>query len=231
MFELTAIVQARTSSKRLPRKVLLEYDGRTLLQHQLDRLRLSSIIDRVIVATSTDAGDDEIEEICVKEQIACVRGSLENVYSRFMAALHSFPSNHFLRYCADRPFFDLALLQEAWQLHLAGGFDITTNASLKTFPRGLTVELLRSGVFAAAAPEITEALDMEHVTSFFYRNKQRYRIRELVNGHGDQSGVNFCIDTPEDYERFKQAARKAGPSWKTAGWERMVEIFKELGFD
>ena len=58
-----AIVQARTSSTRLPGKVLLPVDSRPMVVYQLDRLLHSKRLDRIVLATSTDSSDDTLAQV------------------------------------------------------------------------------------------------------------------------------------------------------------------------
>ena len=47
-----AIVQARTSSSRLPGKVMMPIGTKPMVLYQLDRLQRCTQIDRVVLATS-----------------------------------------------------------------------------------------------------------------------------------------------------------------------------------
>ena len=83
------IIQARSSSSRLPRKVLkpLPFDSDIcVLQQVIRRVSKSKLIDNVIVATSTNEEDNEIVEVAKKENIPYYRGSLENVLERYYNA-------------------------------------------------------------------------------------------------------------------------------------------------
>ncbi len=53
-----AILQARMSSSRLPGKVMAPVLGEPMIGRQIERLRRSRRIDKLVVATSTDPGDD-----------------------------------------------------------------------------------------------------------------------------------------------------------------------------
>ena len=84
--KILAILQARTSSSRLPGKVLRKILGRPMLLHQIDRIRRSNKIEHFIVATSTDQSDDTLVNTLKKANIDYMRGSLENVLNRFYIA-------------------------------------------------------------------------------------------------------------------------------------------------
>ena len=55
------VTQARTTSTRLPGKVLLEAGGRTMLDHHLDRLAAAGL--GVYVATTTNDTDDQVDQV------------------------------------------------------------------------------------------------------------------------------------------------------------------------
>ena len=60
------IVFARMSSSRCPGKMLMPIAGRPLLGLVLDRTRLVKNADRIVVATSTEPGDDAIAVAAIK---------------------------------------------------------------------------------------------------------------------------------------------------------------------
>src|SRR5258705_10054749 len=91
------ILQARASSSRLPRKVLKPILGKPMLLHQLDRVRRARSIDALVVATSTDPGDDAIEELCAAAGVNCFRGSLDDVLDRFYHAALPYRPEHVVR--------------------------------------------------------------------------------------------------------------------------------------
>ena len=57
---MIAIIQARYSSKRLPGKVLLKIMNKTILEHIVYRLKKSSYIKKIVIATSTSKSDNNI---------------------------------------------------------------------------------------------------------------------------------------------------------------------------
>ena len=73
--EVTATIQARMGSTRLPGKVLMDISGKPMLLVQIERIRRSRLVDKIVVGTSTSPLDDEIMEFCNKNEVECFRGS------------------------------------------------------------------------------------------------------------------------------------------------------------
>ena len=60
---IVAIVQARMGSTRLPGKVLRPIIGKPMIELLLNRLSKSTEINEIVVATSEDTQDDELESL------------------------------------------------------------------------------------------------------------------------------------------------------------------------
>ena len=102
------------SSKRLPGKVLYSTNkGEEVLLSIYRRLEQSLFLDKIIILTSSENSDDPIQDLCKQEGLKCMRGPLENVYSRFSMALAEYPCSAFLRICADSPFVNIPMIDHA----------------------------------------------------------------------------------------------------------------------
>ncbi|MBN9004588.1 MAG: glycosyltransferase family protein [Rhizobiales bacterium] len=197
---IVAILQARMTSTRLPGKVLKDLCGRPMIAHQLDRIRLSKRLDRIIVATSDQPSDGSIEEFCQAENVSCYRGSLNNVLDRLYQASQMFgPPDHVVRLTADCPLADWAIIDSCVDLHLTSGADYTSNAVVRTFPDGLDVEVIKTDALTTANREAATTFDREHVTPFIYNNPTIFRI-EVLRQDPNLELLRWTVDTPEDFE-------------------------------
>jgi len=71
---MLVIVQARTSSTRLPGKVLRPLAGRPLLERMLQRIQAASSTFDLVVATTTDPRDDSIVDLATRMDVPTFRG-------------------------------------------------------------------------------------------------------------------------------------------------------------
>lgn len=196
---ILAILQARVSSSRLPGKVLRPILGEPMLFRQIERIRRARLIERLVVATSVDASDDPLAEMCRERGIDCFRGSLADVLDRFFRAAGRYAPEHVVRLTGDCPLADPAVIDATIGLHLSGGYDYTSNALEPTFPDGLDVEVMRFACLEQAWREATLPSQREHVTPFLYRHPERFRLGVLKNGT-DLSGLRWTVDEPADFE-------------------------------
>ena len=196
---IVGILQARVSSTRLPGKVLKPILGVPMLGRQIERLRRAKSMDRLLVATSTDASDDSIEAFCRGADVNCFRGSLNDVLDRFYQAAHSFSPEHVIRLTGDCPLADPQMIDNLVDFYLKGRFDYASNALEPTFPDGLDAEVFRFSCLETAWREATSKSDREHVTPFIWRNRDRFRIGSFKNDV-DRSAERWTVDEPEDFE-------------------------------
>lgn len=106
MPHIVAIIQARTSSSRLPNKVLLDIAGQPMLVRVVERTQLAKTIDQVVVATTDSESDDAIAELCKERGYPCYRGSEFDVLDRYYKAAVIFHADVVVRITADCPVID-----------------------------------------------------------------------------------------------------------------------------
>lgn len=193
-----AILQARMTSTRLPGKVLAPLAGEPMILRQLERIARAATLDEIIVATSTDASDDELVAIVEAAGHRVVRGSLDDVLARFVAAMDATHPNVVVRLTADCPLASPLVIDKVVNAFHASGADYVSNTMTPTYPDGLDVEVVKASVLREVAAEATDPHEREHVTLGVYRREDRYRIANVANDV-DLSSMRWTVDTPDDY--------------------------------
>ena len=198
-----AILQARTSSSRLPGKVLRPLLGVPMFLRQIERVTRSRKIDKIVVATSLDSSDNAIEQLCRSNDIECFRGSLDDVLDRFYHASVKFSAHHIVRLTADCPLADPAVIDRMIQFYESGNFDYVSNALEPTFPDGLDAEIFRAACLYDAWKDATLPSEREHVTPFIYQHPARYKIGHYKNA-ADLSFLRWTVDEEVDFQLITQ---------------------------
>lgn len=208
-----AIIQARMGANRLPGKVLMEIEGVPLLQYQLQRIRSSTKLQKVVVATSLSGADDRIAAFCAKHSIECFRGPEDDVLSRYYGCAREFDAGVIVRLTADCPFSDPAVIDATVRLFEEKQADYAANTippETSSFPDGLDVEVFSMKALERAHREAKEPGDREHVTFYFWKYQNGFKTVQLDYPR-DYSGYRLTVDYPEDLEvaRFVAAQLKA----------------------
>ncbi len=193
-----AFLQARVSSSRLPGKVLKPLLGEPMLLRQIERLRHSAGIDKLVVVTSTDASDDDLAAVCITHGVPVFRGSLDDVLGRFLAALEEHPATHIVRLTGDCPLTDWRVVDQVIAAHLSEGSDYTTNCIEPTFPDGLDVEVVKADVLRGIGDKARLGSEREHVTYYINSHPDEFH-RHNVRRESDLSALRWTVDTPADF--------------------------------
>lgn len=211
-----AILQARMSSSRLPGKVMKALQGRPMIERQLERLGRCASLERMIVATSQDASDDALAGYLETAGVSVFRGPLADVLGRYVGAIEAFGvDGQVVRLTADCPLADPEVIDAAVRLQAQTGADYVSNSILRTYPRGLDVEVFPAAHLLAAGREASDPYEREHVTPFLYRNPQRFSRSDLVQAR-DESALRWTVDTPDDFafvERVYDALYPTKPAF------------------
>jgi spore coat polysaccharide biosynthesis protein SpsF len=208
------VVQARMSSTRLPGKVLRRLAGKPALQYLLEALRRSQLADRICVATSVDVSDDALAAFCRELDIPCCRGDLDHVAGRCLHAALEHGWESFVRLSGDSPLLDYRLVEQVVTLLADTGAELATNVFPRTFPRGQSVEAVRTEVLRRACSKMHLPRHVEHVTTWFYDHSADYRIASLRSPLA-RSQVHLALDTPEDETRLAAMLEQMSrPHWE-----------------
>ena len=212
-----AIIQARMSSKRLEGKVLRQLAGRPLLWWVHYRLSRSTEISKIVISTSAVESDTPIQEFCSTNEIPIHRGSLDDVAGRLFDCAVAEGAGSFIRISGDSPLIDPALVDEAIALPNPEAYDLTTNTQFRSFPKGQSVEVIRTEALGEARRNMNSAADFEHVTRYFYEHPDQFTIRNF--GCDEALGeIQLSVDTLEDLRVAEIILQQLGPdfSWRSA---------------
>ncbi len=190
-------------SSRLPNKVMINLAGKPIIQHVIERCRKSKA-DEVIVATSTNSENDEIEDFCKKIGCPCFRGSEEDVLDRYFQAAEENKADIVIRITSDCPLIDYALIDLLIDEFSSKSYDYISNVLARTFPRGLDAEIFSFAALKKAHELAEKKTDREHVTSFIYANPNIFKIKGIeASGFLRRPDIRVTIDTKEDLEVLK----------------------------
>jgi spore coat polysaccharide biosynthesis protein SpsF len=198
-----AIIQARMGSSRLPGKVLKDLVGETVLGRVVHRLRRSQRISEIVVATTSEVGDQAILEECARLQVGCFRGSEPDVLDRYYHAARAYAADAVVRITSDCPVIDPGLVDETIAVFEAAHADYASNISARSYPRGLDTEVFTVAALDRAWNVAREPHQREHVTPYFYGHAESFRVASLSNPV-DYSRYRWTLDTGEDLELLRE---------------------------
>lgn len=226
--KVIAIVQARMGSTRLPGKVLMNVEGKTILSHVVDRVKQSKKIDEVIVATTTLEKDDVIIKELEKINCNYYRGSEENVLDRYYNAAKLYKGDIIIRITSDCPLIDPNVIDDMINYYLSHDYFMVSNAGLqmenRTYPRGLDTEIFSFELLEKAWLNSDKNYEKEHVTLYMYENEKNICF---FKNNIDFSKYRLTVDTIEDFNLIKSIYEKLYIDKKYFYLDDIIKLLRE----
>lgn len=165
----------------------------------------STLIDNVILATTTNSCDDELTSSGIRMGIRVFRGSENDVLGRFVGALEGENADIVIRQTADDPLLDPIVIDKVIKVFLHGDCDYASNILTRTWPRGLDTEVFSRNALDRTYSEGMLPEHREHVTIYMRTNPDKFRLRN-VRAPKDETWpeLRLCIDTKSDYDLLQE---------------------------
>jgi spore coat polysaccharide biosynthesis protein SpsF len=195
---VTAIIQARMLSKRLPGKAIMLLAGKPILYHVIERAKAIEHVDKVVLATGTGEENIPLIELALSLGIETFAGSPENVLERYYMAAEQFGGEYIVRITADNPFTDVEYASMIVDFALEAKPDL---CALTNLPLGTAVEVIKKEALDQAYKMSSEPYHFEHVTPFIKEHPELFSVeRPPAKIKKTASKIRLTVDTPEDYE-------------------------------
>ncbi len=182
-----------------------------MLWHVYERASHASLVDEVVIATSTEPGDDAVESFCEERRIPCVRGSEADVLDRYYQTSKQTDADAVVRLTADCPFLSPAVIDRVIREFEISGCEYVSNTLKYTHADGLDVEVFDSETLEITWQEASEPDEREHVTPYM-KDSNAFASKNVVNVL-DMSAYEFVdeetiprwtVDYPEDMEFVRE---------------------------
>lgn len=213
-------LQARLSSSRLPNKILLNLDGRTVLEQAMRRLSLIAA-DYYVVLTDPFSFDI-VQKIAFMAGWYCFEGPGNDVLARYVFAARQYAVRTVVRATADNPLVSFELANMLLREQRVKPLDYRAHVGM---PYGAGVEIVQADALERACVETDNAFDHEHVTPWIYNNPARFQVEHTqVPEEFSSSELRITLDNEEDYRFLKSLYR----SYELGDLTRLSKFLKNM---
>lgn len=222
------LIPTRMDSSRLPGKPLRLRGGRPLLERVVERVRRAGELAAVAVATTDRPVDRPLVEFVRGRDWPVYTGDAADVAGRLLAAAEQAHADAFLRLNGDSPFLDADLLDQGIRRWRQGDVDFVTNIVGRTYPYGISVEVIGTRAYRSAAAARATSEDREHVTSYWYRHPGAVSMATLQSDRPELSVARLVVDTPEDARRMDALVKRLGERACDAGFRTVAQEYLDM---
>lgn len=227
----SAIIQARTTSARLPQKVLKKVLDKTILEYVIERVKKSNLVDEVIIATTTNNTDDEIVRIAGECDVGVYRGSELDVLDRYYQTAKRFCVDNIVRITSDCPLIDPQIIDLVVEKYLEEKADFTSNRFppsknifgdiiKPTYPSGFDVEVIN---FKTLYHIWSRAKERQEPFNYLHEHYVEFKYIKVISDK-DYSKLHLSVDTQEDFEKIRGIIEKLYPSNPNFTMEDVLKI-------
>tara|TARA_B100000953_G_scaffold191035_1_gene157271 strand:- start:276 stop:1031 length:756 start_codon:yes stop_codon:yes gene_type:complete len=198
------IIQSRMSSRRLPGKIMKIVDSKPILYHVINQVSSSKILEKIVVATSTNTDDDMIENFTKKLGISCFRGKLNDVLGRHYQCAKKFSFDTIVRIPSDKPLIDPNVIDEVITQFTSGQYDYTSNFVYPLqYNIGTEVEVFSFNALEKANKSAKKPSEREHIFPYFHNHKNKFKIK-FVSNLNDVNHLRYSLDRKEDLKLIQE---------------------------
>ncbi len=226
---IVTVVQARMSSTRLPGKIMMPILGKPLLLRMIERLQNAKLIGQLVIATSTNTDDNEIENFCNQNKLVCFRGHLTDLLDRHYQVGKLYSADAIVKIPSDCPLIDPQIIDKVLQFYIDNEeFDYVSNLHPATYPDGNDVEVMSIQSLEFAWKDATKQLEREHTTPFIWENKDSFNIGnvEWETGLDLSTSLRFTIDYMEDYNFINRVYQELYPDNPKFGLNQILHLLE-----
>jgi len=227
--KISAIIQARMGSKRLPGKVLIPICGKSVLYHIVERLGFCKKISQIILAIPDTRENDILEEFAQKNSIKYYRGSEDDVLERFYWAAKENKCDVVVEVTADKPLIDTEIINLAIEEHLRNDCDYNfTHYPSNFLPIGLDAGIINFKALEMAHKVAKKDYQREHVTSYFHETPGAFKITTLTPPKRLKNpGLRLTLDTKEDLELIDKIYAALYKEGNIFGTKEIFDLLKK----
>lgn len=224
------IAQARVGSTRLPRKIFAELEGKTAVQRVLERASRSAAVDGIVVAIPDLPEDDELEVLVSGLGFPVIRGSSDDVLSRYCDAIRMTGAEVVVRVTCDCPLIDAGVIDRVVSAFFDGeAVDFCSNTLKRSYPLGMDTEVVSADALLLAEREATLAVEREHVTPFVYSHPDRFTLRNVeAPDWATRPEYRLTLDEPADLELLRTIYARLGDAPSLHDVIEMLDSAPEL---
>ncbi|MCL5011095.1 MAG: glycosyltransferase family protein [Patescibacteria group bacterium] len=225
---LGIIVQARTGSTRLPKKMLKKIQGKYVIEHVLERVKKIHYSPKKIVLATTDKEEDGIlEKIGKKHKCLVHRGRTGELLKQYYDAAKQFGLDPIVRITADCPLLDRVVVEQVIEFYLRNKkkFDYVSNVRPPTFPDGLDVEVFSFKTLGKCRENAKLKSEREHVTPYIAKHPEIFRLGNVKRKGRDLSALRLTLDEPKDLILIRKIYGYLYPIKKFFGLDDMLKLF------
>lgn len=216
MKKVVIAIQARSESKRFPRKIYELIADKPMLEHVIDRCRESQWYQNkythntgvgVHIAVVSPYGDSVKDDFDYIKGVKFFEGPEDDVLARYQICAEQTQADYIVRITSDCPLIPAAVITKMVKIAVMNDADYVSNVfpEIRTFCDGHDCEVMSARALKWAHENAKDPRDREHVTTYIRHSASvdQFKICHVI-GHQTLARIKLSVDTREDLENVRK---------------------------
>ena len=225
------IIQARTGSERLPRKMLCKIGNHKIIEWVIKRAKRIKNINKLILSTSNLNDDKVLIEIAKINKINTFIGSENDVLKRFYDTAKFYKKNIIVRLPADNPFIDPNLIDILIKKFDYHKYDYSNNIidfMKSNYVDGFGAEIFTLDLMKKILNNTANKDYREHVTLYVKDHPSKFKIQKnIAPKELSYPELKFDVDTLYDLKKLRNLVFKKKINLKSSA-ENIIKSYLSL---
>jgi spore coat polysaccharide biosynthesis protein SpsF (cytidylyltransferase family) len=221
---IIAFVPCRLRSSRLPNKAIKEIYGMAAIERCLLNASAVKKVDKLVIATSVNPEDDVLEQFTLNGKVSVVRGSEEDVLSRFLPVIDEYHPDHIMRITGDCPLVSYELADLIVESHLETDADASFTRSPVAI--GLTSEIYKTSAVRKLREVFPSTNHSEYLIYYFLNNPHLFNLNIVPAPDYFIKDWRLTLDEESDLELFNLLYQKLDVKHRAVSFEEVIRFFE-----
>lgn len=199
---IIATIEARMAATRLPGKIVLPIMGKPMLEHLVNRVKLSKYIDQIIIASSTAKENQILNYFGKNWDTKIFFGSNDNITDRLLRATEFAKDQDplIIQLTADNPLICPKVIDRTIEYYLNNKYDYVANNLPQSYPLGMEVKIFKRSILEKVAKLTNDPVDLVHGSYYIYTHPEIFKIGALTaeNSH-HYPDLRLTVDEANDF--------------------------------
>ena len=235
------VIAARMGSSRLPGKTLMKIEGREMLGMIIDRVKISSYVNDILIATTDQTEDDQLVAWAKKEGISTFRGQSFDMLGRISDAVKYIGASSFIEVLGDNPLIESKIIDTVCDKYQASNYDYVSlltkeypkfcSEDSSLFPVGIRAQVMSAKAIQKAIKFAINKYHREHATTYLIDNPNDFKIG-LIEASKNFNELNmpdytFAVNVKANLEMVKNIVFKLNKEFDKWELKDVINLVKK----
>ena len=205
--KVIAVIQTKFKSLIFPNKGLKEISGKPILQIIIERLRLSTLLDDIVVATTTNREDEKILAVSKRLGVKAYTGPEFDVLKRILKVVQRESADIVVRIKGNYPLVDPYYMDSLLKSHIEKKFDLSYNEWYGGIIYGMGVEIISSDILKQIDTMDLNDEERQLGTLYIRENEDKFKVLSPVFKI-QRPNYKVCVDDEKDLEVVREIFKR-----------------------